>query len=416
MTTTRAASAKDDAGIWITLRESSPPVRAVLAGIFVNQLGAFLQVYLVLFLIHQGFTAVQAGFALGALGAGTFAGVLAGGAFADRLGARWATLTSMVGFAVLLVVVQYIHSFPGLIATVVGIGVIGRFYRPAAAALLSELTPKHRQVMIFALSRLMSNIGTTAAPLAGALIITVSYHLLFWIDAVTSLGYAVIAATFLPRRAAARRRADVAGPAAANPTGGYRVVLRDRRYVLFLLAILVNAIVYLQYVSALPLTMKAAGLAIVWYSAAISLNGFIVITCELLVTKVTQRLPTRQIVVAGFALLGGGMALYSLRLGVGIFLVGTLLWTLAEIVGGPTLFAYPGRVAPEGYRARYIGSMQTMFSLGTAIGPVVGISVYHLIGNGVWVGCGLASLLGMGLALAGIRPVDAAPRPAKESV
>ena len=32
-------------------------------------------------------------------------------------------------------------------------GAVGQFYRPASAALLTELTPKHRQVMIFAIYR-----------------------------------------------------------------------------------------------------------------------------------------------------------------------------------------------------------------------------------------------------------------------
>ena len=409
---TRATSARraDDAGIWITLRESSVPVRAMLAGVLVNRLGAFLQTFLVLFLTHRGFTEVQAGLALGCYGAGSFLGVIVGGALADRLGPRYATLASMCGTAGLLIVVLYLRSFPAVIGAVIIVGLVAQFYRPAAATLLSELTPKHQQVMIYAVYRLAINVGTTASPLIGALLIAVSYDLLFWAQAIAALLYAVIAALTLPRRPAHPTNLT----ADARSRLGYRTMLADRRYVLYLLALLVNSIVYIQYLSTLPLTMRDLGFATIWYSVLISLNGFIVITCELLVTKYVQRLPLRVIIVAGFSLLGGGLAMYALPFGLWIFVAGTLVWTFAEIIGGPTMMSYAGIAAPEGLRGRYISAMQTMFSLGAAIGPAIGVAVYHWIGLNVWWCCGLACAAAIAFALGGMRRTeltgpDAAP-------
>jgi len=390
---------KDDAGVWITLRESSVPVRALLAGVLLNQLGGFLQTFLVLFLTERGFSAVQAGTALGGYGAGCFAGVLIGGAFSDRLGPRAAAFASMAGFAALLIVVLYVGNFGVLLAVLTLAGLVGRFFRPAAAAMLSELTPAHRQVMIFAIYRLAINVGTTAAPLLGTLLISVSYELLFWCDAATALLYAVIALLTLPRRPARPVRAD----RATRRAEGYRAVLADRRYCLFLLATLVNCAVYIQYVSTLPLAMKDRGLAMIWYSAAVSLNGLMVISCELLLTKVTQRLRVRLIVSIGFGLLALGQLMYALPWGVWVFLAGTTIWTVAEITAGPTMFSYPGRVAPEALRGRYIAAMQTMFNLGAAIGPVAGVAIYHAVGSQLWLWCAAASVVGLGLALPGMR-------------
>ncbi|MDQ2837262.1 MAG: MFS transporter [Actinomycetota bacterium] len=390
-----------DDGIWSTWRQAPGPVRAILLGVFVNRLGAFFQTFLVLFLTHRGFSKFDAGLALTVYGVGSMLGVIAGGALADRLGPRLATLVSMGGSALMLLSVLYLHNYPSLLVAVALVGVIGQLYRPASATLLSQLTPKERQVMIFALYRWAMNLGTTAAPLMGAALILISYDLLFWAEAITAICYGAIAAVALPRRAPAAP----AGQSAPKQTG-YRAVLADRRYVLYLLAVLVNAIVYIQYVSTLPLTMHDAGLATVWFSVVVALNGFLVITCELLVTKVVQKLPIKLVVAAGFALLGGGLSLYALPWGVGIFLVGTLVWTLAEMVGGPTMFAYPGMVASDQLRGRYIGSMQLMFSLGSAIGPGLGVFAYDAIGLNVWWCCGLASLVALVLAASGMsRPV-----------
>lgn len=393
--------ATTDDGIWSTWKDSPGPVRAILLGVFVNRVGGFFQTFLVLFLTHRGFSKFDAGLALTAYGAGSLIGVLIGGALADRLGPRLATLVSMAGTAVLLLAILYLGSYPQVLVAVVCCGLVGQLYRPASATLLSELTTKERQVMIFALYRWALNLGTTAAPLFGALLISVSYSLLFWAEAVAAVIYGVIAAVALPRRRPAARAA--APDQARRRATGYRALLADRRYLLYLLAMLLNSTVYIQYISTLPLTMHDAGLATAWYSGVVALNGFLVISCELLVTKVVQRWPIKVTMATGFTLLGGGLSLYALPWGVAVFFIGCLVWTMAEMVGGPTMFAYPGMVASEELRGRYIGSMQLMFSLGSAIGPGLGVFLYDAIGLNVWWCCGLASLAALALAVSGMR-------------
>jgi predicted MFS family arabinose efflux permease len=267
--------------------------------------------------------------------------------------------------------------------------------------------------MIFAMYRLAINVGTTAAPLLAAALIAVSYQLLFWCDAVTAVVYGLIAVATLPGRPATRAATD----RAIRRQSGYRAVLADRRYVLYLLAVLVNITVYIQYVSTLPLAMADAGAATIWYSTAIALNGLIVICCELLLTKITQRLPLALVVTVGFTLLGAGQLTYALPWGLWVFIAGTLIWTVAEITAGPTMASYPGIAAPAKLRGRYIASMQTMFNLGTAIGPVLGVAIYRAVGVAVWGWCAVGCALGLALALAGMhRPVlaDEQHSPANE--
>jgi predicted MFS family arabinose efflux permease len=299
-----------------------------------------------------------------------------------------------------------------LLVTVILVGAVAQLYRPASAALLSELTPKHRQVMIFAMYRLALNLGTTAAPLVAVLLVAVSYNLLFWAEAAAACCYAVIAAIALPRRkiVASTPDAEEKEPQTTGQGSGYGAVLADRRYLLYLAAMFINSAAYIQYVTTLPLAMKAEGLATAWYGSLITLNGIMVITCELLVTKVTQRLPLRLVVAVGLVLLGAGLSLLSIPLGVSVFVAGTVVGTLSEIVSGPTEFAYPGIAAQPGMTARYMGSMQATFGLGTAIGPVVGVAAWDLIGVNAWWCWGLACLVALVLAWLGIRqPAPSGP-------
>lgn len=403
---------KDD-GILVTWRESPLASRAMLAGIVVNRLGAFIQVFLVLFLINRGFSEVQAGTALGVYTTGAVLGVLVGGSMTDRLGARATVMISMVGSAVLILSILYLRHYAALVGAVFVVGLVGGAYRPASTALLSELTPRHRQVMIFAMYRLAYNVGSAAAPVVAVALIAVSYDLLFWAEAAAALGYAAIAAFLLPRRGG-----GVGGAAAAEPVGdgsaagaqdrsgadgGYRAVFGDYRYVLFMVAMVINAAVYVQYLSTLPVAMSDAGLGTAWYGAMVALNGVIVIGCELAMTTLTQRWPMRLVVSAGFVLLGGGLACYALPFGAAVFVVGTLVWTFAEIIAGPAMFAYPAIAGPAWLRGRYLAAGTAAFGIGSAAGSFSGLAVYHLVGRWVWVWCAVACGFGLAAAWLGMR-------------
>jgi predicted MFS family arabinose efflux permease len=293
-------------------------------------------------------------------------------------------------------------------------------YRPASASLLAQVTPRSRQVMVFAMSRLALNLGTTAAPLLGAALITVSYRLLFWGEAVAALSCVAVMLLLVPARseAAARPRMvldpspdgaelvdpRVAGEPERKPRGGYLAIAADRRYLLYLVAITVNSAVYIQYVATLPLAMRAAGFRPFWYSVMVALNGLVVILFELPVTTVVSRWPARRVIGVGFPLLGVGLAAYSLPAGLAVFVTGTLLWSLAEIIEGPTMFAYPAQAGPEWLQGRYIGAGHGMFGLGAAIGPVVGVALWSALGSRFWIVCGLVSVLALLPGWRGIRP------------
>jgi MFS family permease len=366
----------------------------------------------------KGFTPVQAGTALGVYGAGSVVGLIIGGSLSDRVGPRAAVMISMFGMAGFVLAIAFVPSYAAVLVVVALAGAVGQFYRPASAALLTELTPKHRQVMIFAVYRLAMNVGTTAAPLIGAALVAISWNLLFVGEALAALAYAAVAIVALPKKP----REQVQDTTSETPpAGGYLAVLRDYRYVLFLVCMFINAAIYMQYLAVLPLHMKAEGLSTWWYSAIVALNGFIVITCELLMTRVTQNWAPRVAAMAGFVLLGGGLAFYSVPGGLAVFVIGTLLWTLAEIVGGPTMFAYPGMAAPQPLLGRYVGAAHAMFGLGSALGPFLGVWAWNRYGTQVWVWCGLAGLLAVVLAYVGMRPatenvaVPPAAQPAQSS-
>jgi MFS family permease len=400
---------RDERAIGSTLRESDPAVRWLLFGVFVNQLGAFVQVFLVLFLVDNGVSQGHAGLALGAYGAGSVLGALLGGRLADQLGRRTTMTVSMLCAAGLTISISFLGDpalYLLLLLVVVADGAMTQAYRPAASAMLADLVSEDRLVMTFSLYRVALNTGAVIGPLVAAWLMTISWDLLFQADGVTAIACALLARRFLPgpeadapapAGAEAARRGEGAGSdgAAAAGTVGYRAVLRDGRYLLFLFAMFASAVIYMQYFSVLPLQIREHGHSALVYSAILALSAGAVITCELLVTTRVQAWRATTAATTGIALLAAGLGGYGIDGGLVVLFAATLVGVLGQIVSGPTMFAH------------YAGASQAMFGLGAAIGPLLGVLAFDAIGSTVWALCAAVGALAAAAAFAGMR--DPAP-------
>lgn len=404
-----------DLGVRATWRQTPRHVRALLAGVFVNKLAAFMQIFLVLFLTHRGYSEGQAGFALGMYGAGAVIGTTIGGSVSDRLSARAATLISMWGSAGLLISIVYFHNYSAILVSVVLVSLIGQLYRPAAQAVIADFTPPERLVMVTAMYRLCLNLGTTAAPMIGVALVSVSYNLLFWGEATMALAYGVAAIWMLPRRATPARQAnqETEAPDASQESkkgaSGYRVLLRDRRYMIYLFAFLLLNLTYHQYTGALPLAIIKAGLSTWWYAAVISFNAVTVVLFEIWVTRYVQHWPTKVAQLCGYFLLAIGYFCYAVHMAPLFIILGTLFFSVSEVVGAPTLYAYPGKIAPAHLRGRYFGAMQSTYGLGSTIGPIIGIMIFEHVGQRVFLFAALLAIAGAFIGQIGLRRPAAAP-------
>jgi MFS family permease len=395
-----------------TFRETSAPARLVLLGVFVNQFGAFLQVFLVLYMVHRGFSESQAGVALAGYGAGAVFGMLLGGSLTDRIGPRLTLVLSMFSSAVLVVTVSRLSWYWPIVVVVFAAGMMTQAYRPASATLLIGMTPPGRQVMTMAMNRIALNVGAVGGPLVAAWLITVDWNLIFWVDGATAAGYGLIALFFLPH---GRPTADGTGggggtddpatDAAPAAKVSYLTVLRDRPYLLYMLAMLLNALIYVQAFAVLPLAIIGAGYTTVVYSSVFAVSAGTVVGLELLVTKWVQHWPAARAASLGLLLLGAGLVGWGLGLKAGLVVLfaATVVGVFGQIIGGPTLFAWPMKVAPPAAQGRYVGLGNGVFWVGQSIGPALGLLLWQQIGDSFWYVCGGIGLLSAAAAWVGMR-------------
>jgi MFS family permease len=379
------------------IRSLPAPVWILCAGTFVNRFGSFVAVFLVLYLRSRGYSIAEAGLVVSFYGVGNVIAAGVGGWTADRFGRRNALALSMFSSAVTLLLLSQAQSLPLIIVLTTLAGLTGEMYRPAAAALLTDLTPAGERIPAFALNRLAINLGFAAGPAVAGLLAERSFFLLFLGDALTSAAFGVIALTTLPEGVRVRRGEERRGEAV-------RTMLRDRAFVFFLVSSVLGAFVYFQSQTTFPLHVRASGLSDSDYGLLISLNGLAIVLFELPLVAITQRFPYRPVLTVGSLLVGLGFALNAVANDLPELALTVLIWTLGEIIYAPVASAYVADIAPEHLRGRYQGAWGLTWGLAYVFAPAVGAAIFAWSADGLWLICGLLGLAAALLLLAARPP------------
>jgi MFS family permease len=373
-----------------TLREgirSLPrPVWILCAGTFVNRFGSFVAVFLVLYLRERGYSIPESGLVVSFYGIGNVVAAAVGGWVADRFGRRNALALSMFGSAATLLLLSQAASLPLIIVLTTLAGLTGEMYRPAAAALITDLTPAGERIPAFALNRLAINAGFAAGPAVAGLLAEHSFFLLFLGDALTSVAFGVICLTALPEGVRVRREDERRGEA-------IRTMVHDRLFLFFLISSVLGAFVYFQSQTTFPLHVKASGLTDADYGLLISLNGLAIVLLELPLVAITQRFPYRPVLALGSVLVGLGFALNAVANDMPELAFAVLVWTLGEIIYAPVASAYVADIAPEHLRGRYQGAWGLTWGLAFVLAPALGAAIFDWSPDALWLTCGLLGLL-----------------------
>ena len=213
------------------LRGLPRPAWVLFGGTFVNRFGTFVMPFLAIYLTRQGYSATQAGFAMSMYGAGHIIASMLGGHLADRIGRRHTIALSMLGTAAMMIVLSQARTYPAIVITTFFVALTGELYRPAAAALLGDLVTPEQRVAAFAMYRFAINLGFAIGPATAGLLADHSFFWIFAIDAATSFAYGIVAFFALPHGLRSSASNELAGE-------GFRVALRDRAFVFFLLSTL----------------------------------------------------------------------------------------------------------------------------------------------------------------------------------
>jgi MFS family permease len=373
------------------------PVLVLAAGAFLNRVGTFVPVYLPLALLARGYRSGEISIALAAYGAGLLVSSLAGGVTADRAGRRATICVSAFGTALALLLLARARAFTGTCAFGATAGLLSGAYRPAAAAMLADLTGPPQRATAFGLYRTAVNCGVAVGGVIAGTLASLGYGWVFVLDAGTSLVFGVLALAVLPPS----RPAD-AMPAAVGRGGDQwrsDPPVRGRRLVAMLVATALVAFVFYQYQAGLPMRLRQLDHSPAALGLLMSVNGVMVVALQLPASALAWN---RNAMPAGFLMIGAGFALTGVVGAMPLLVITVLVWTSGEILMTPAAMTRVSELAPPGRQGRYQGAFTFALSSGQLSAPA-GLLLPHGL---LWVVCGTAGAVAAVL----VRPTGRSPR------
>lgn len=371
-------------------------------GTLVNRAGTFVIPFLTIYLqdaLH--WDKVSATRASGLYGVGALAAMVVGGQLADRYGRKIMMVCALGGAAASLTAFSMVSSTPTVLSLLLVFAFVGEMYRPAASAMIADVTPMAQRPQAFALMYVAVNLGFAIATPTGGLISAHSFQWLFWLDAATSAVYAVIifvairetlhlargvAANASPESVAAPR--EMAHDRTDGLIAAVRMILSDRVFVLYWFGTFFLCLLYMQAMTVLPLHLRQQGLLTRDYGVIIGVNGMLIVILQLPVTAVVTRFPRRAMVPLSSIVVGCGFAFTALAEYRWQHAAAVAIWTCGELMNAPLMSAIIGDLAPPRLRARYLGAFSMCFSLAMVVSPPLGGWVLETWGSTtLWMGC-----------------------------
>jgi MFS family permease len=371
-------------------------VHLLCLGSFVNRAGSFVVVFLTIYLQSEmGLGTKFATRAMGLFGLGSIAAALIGGHLADRIGRRTVMLGSFFGGAVILVVFSLVQTAWAIMLLVSIFALLAEMYRPAASAMIADVTTPAQRPHAFALMYVSVNLGFAIAPPIGGLIAAYHFQWLFWGDALTAVICGLIILIAIRETLPSRRSPDDAenaenacqsvngrtpGSEGAGAAESSELPLRaaawqvitDTPFVIFSLGTFMIGLVFIQALSTFPLHLKGLGFTTDEYGMVIALNGLLIVGLQLPLTPFLSRFHRGKVMVLGATMMALGFGLISLAATLGQFALTVAIWTLGELTMAPFTFAIVSDLAPLRMRGRYMGVCNMSFAGGIMLGAPIG--------------------------------------------
>ena len=369
----------------------------------INRVGSFVIVVLAIYLTgERGLSAAFAGLVLGLWGAGGAVGTMVGGVLADRWGRKPTVVTFLLSGAAMMVVLGLMRAPAAIAISALLLGATIEGVRPAISALLVDLVPEKDRPRAFSLNYWVLNVAFAFAATAGGFLASIDIGLLFFLDAATTTA----AAIFFVLKVAEPVRERAAPPSTRTaPEGlaadGLRTVLRDRVFLGFIGLNVLVALVFLQHISTLPMSMTRDGLSPSTFGSVIALNGLLIVVGQLFLIRLLRDADHTLMLAIGYAIMGIGFGITIFAGTSWFYAITVLVWTLGEMLQAPSSATTMAALSPAHLRGRYQGLLSFSWSIAAFMAPLLGGAVLQYGGKAaLWLGCLVICLVAAALTVA----------------
>ncbi|RLJ61147.1 putative MFS family arabinose efflux permease [Lacinutrix venerupis] len=349
---------------------------------FINRAGTMVIPFLSIYLTEDlNLSLEKVGWIMTCFGLGSVIGTWLGGKLTDVIGFYKVMVCSLFLTGILFIAVQYLKTFETLCIGIFLLMIVADTFRPAMFVAMSTYSKPENKTRSVTLIRLAINLGFSAGPALGGLIITtLDYSGLFWTDGITCIIATIVLFNVLnPKKAKVQDKLEVENP---------KSVYSNKPFIIFFFAMLIFAVVFFQYFSAMPLYYKDVHfLNKIEIGLLLGANGFFIFLFEMPLISWLEKSGYNKITLILFGALLTGLSFLVLNLTTwsGILIIGMLLMTVGEMIAFPFSNAYAMEQAKNGNQGEYMAMYIMSFSIASVFGFNAGLQIVSGIGfNNTW--------------------------------
>lgn len=344
---------------------------------FINRAGTMVIPFLSLYLTkNRGFSLEEVGWILTFFGLGSVAGSWLGGKLVDRIGHYKTMALSLLVSGIFFIFLQFPASFWGICAGIFIVMLVADAFRPAVFVAINAYSKPQNRTRSITLIRLAINLGFSAGPAVGGLIIAgAGYSGLFWVDGITCITAGFLLLKLLHPKKAAENPKEI--------TSIPKSVLKDKPYLVFIGAMILFGFVFLQYFSTMPLYYAQVHfLSESEIGVLLGLNGFLIFLFEMPLIKYLESKTRSTLfhVITGSILVAISFLLINLTGWIGIVLAGMIFLTIGEMVAFPFSNSFALKRAEGGKQGSYMALYSIAFSIGHIFGHNSGMQLIDNFG------------------------------------
>ncbi|MBU2906328.1 MFS transporter [Arenibacter algicola] len=343
----------------------------------INRAGTMVIPFLSLYLTQSlNFSLSDVGWIMALFGLGSVIGSWLGGKLTDRIGYYKVMVISLLASGVSFILLQYITTFVGFCVGVLVLMAIADMFRPAMFVALSSYSKPENRTRSITLIRLAINLGFSAGPALGGLIIfALSYGGLFWIDGITCFIAGILLLKILnPRKAKVIEQIKV-----ANPEEAYT----DKAFMILLVAMALFGLSFFQLLSTLPLFYKDVHhLTEAEIGLLLGLNGFLIFIFEMPLIKWLEggKNSMSKLILIGVLLTAMSFIVINLIGWIGALIIGMILMSFGEMIVFPFSNSLALNRSIKGNQGQYMAYYSISFSIAHIFGHSIGMNLVANLG------------------------------------
>ncbi|RMB63860.1 MFS transporter [Dokdonia sinensis] len=350
----------------------------------INRAGAMVIPFLSIYLNKSlNFTVGDVGWIMTAYGLGSFFGAWLGGKLSDIIGYYKVILFSLLLTGVNFMWVMHIETFWAMCGSFFILIAIADMGRPAFFVALSAYSKPENKTRSLTLLRLAINLGFSAGPAVGGfLIASAGYDALFYVDGITCILAGLLMTQVLNPKKVKELDTEVV---VANP----RRPLMDTPYMLFLVALALFGIIFIQYFSTVPLFYKDVyELSEDNIGLILALNGVLIVVFEmpLIAWMDKKKFTNIQNTILGLLMTGVSFLLLLWETWVGVVVIGMVIATFGEMISFPFSNKFALDRSKLGRQGAYMGIYSMSFSIAHIFGHNSGMQIIEAYGfKATWI-------------------------------